>query len=61
VSQSEAASAPERYFDFDFDLLDDVDLPRLLELAGFFDLPDLVVLGGVDDEEPLESGESDGL
>jgi hypothetical protein len=61
VSQSEPASAPGRYFDFDFDLLDDVDLPRLLELVCFFDLPDFVVLGGVDDEEPLESEEPDGL
>jgi len=55
------ASAPGRYLDFDFDLLDDVDLPRLLELGSFFDFPDLDVLGGVDDEELPEFEELEGL
>ena len=54
MSQSEPPGAPGRYFDFDFDLVDDVDLPRLLELGCFFDLPDLLVPEGVEDEELLE-------
>jgi hypothetical protein len=42
-------------------LPDDAVLPRLLELGGFFDFPDFVVLGGVDDGELVWSDEPDGL